>query len=121
MAPHPLTAALYRAVGLRIRERRDALGMTQETLANDAGISRSSLANLERGRQQIPLHVVLALAESLNVEMAALLPTRTEITPMGGVSVRLGDASLVLSPETLKLIAALRTAPKPVTNEDPEK
>lgn len=119
MASHPLTAALYRAVGLRIRERRDALGMTQATLAHDAGISRSSLANLERGRQQIPLHVVLALAEALNVELADILPTRTEITPIGGMPVRLGDTSLVLSAETLKLIATLRTAPKPIASEEP--
>ena len=109
MPAHPLTAALYRAVGLRVRERRAALGLTQDALAEVVGTSRSSIANLERGRQYVPLHGLLAVAQALNVDLADLLPTRTEIAPMGGVPVRLGDGTLVLSPETLKLIAQLRT------------
>ena len=119
MAAHPLSPALYRAVGLRVRECRDALNMTQDTLAGRAGLSRSSIANLERGRQYVPLHVLLAVADALNVELAHLLPTRTEITPMGGVPVQLGDGSLVLSAETLKLIAELRLNVKDAQVGDP--
>ena len=70
---------LYEWVAARIRERRTVLGLTQAHLAALAGIGRSSLANIETGRQAILLHDVLALARSLDVKLDELLPpTSTE-------------------------------------------
>lgn len=37
------------SIGPRIREARDALGWTQKTLAERAGVSRPTIARIERG------------------------------------------------------------------------
>lgn len=74
--------ALYADVGRRVRsarvsitqERREA--WTQEQLARKLGLTRSSVANLEAGRQRIPLHILFLIAENLRVPLADLLPER---------------------------------------------
>lgn len=73
------TRALYLELGRRIRQRREAKGLKQEELATHASISRSSIANIERGQQQAPVHVLFAIAGVLDVELAELLPARAEV------------------------------------------
>jgi transcriptional regulator with XRE-family HTH domain len=79
MTDDSLVRRLYEVMGVRVRSRRAALRMRQEDLAAAARISRSSVANIERGQQQPPVHVLLALADALGLEMSALLPTRAEL------------------------------------------
>lgn len=81
----PTVDRFYRAVGERVRGARNAARMTQTALAARLGITRSSVANLEAGRQRIPLHVFAAVAESLDVTPASLLPEKITV---------LGDAEL---------------------------
>ena len=59
-------------LGVRIRERRRQLGLTQAALATGSGLSRPSIANLEAGRQNLGLRQLLSLANALDVEVAAL-------------------------------------------------
>jgi transcriptional regulator with XRE-family HTH domain len=42
------------------------------------GLSRASIANIETGRQRIPLHHLYTLARALKVDVYALLPTLTD-------------------------------------------
>lgn len=53
------------AFGLALRQRRDALGLTQEAVAMACGMSRASIANMEAGRQEPTLTRVYALAAAL--------------------------------------------------------
>ncbi|MFE0473234.1 helix-turn-helix domain-containing protein [Streptomyces sp. NPDC058947] len=64
----------YLAVGLRVREARTAARMTQAQLAEGLGLTRSSVANVEAGRQRTPLHVFAMIAEALDVDPSKLLP-----------------------------------------------
>ena len=48
--------------------------MTQEQLGELIGLSRTSVTNIERGRQHVSLHHIFAIAEALKVSPAALLP-----------------------------------------------
>ena len=54
----------------RLRERRD---MTQEQLAERAGISRTYLARLETARQDPTLGTLEKLAKALKVKVTELL------------------------------------------------
>lgn len=73
---------LYRLVGRRIRQLRGNK-LTQEELANLAGVARTSITNLERGRQRAPLHQLMRIADALGCEIHDLLPTMAELDLAG--------------------------------------
>lgn len=64
---------LYDHIGHQVRIWRESLMMTQDELSSRAGVSRSSLANLEAGRQRPPLHVLLGIAKALGIQFSNLL------------------------------------------------
>ena len=76
----PAAARLYAYVGSKIRNRRVAEERTQEDLAARVGMARTSLTNLERGRQHIPLHTLMRLASELDLELADLMPSMADLT-----------------------------------------
>jgi transcriptional regulator with XRE-family HTH domain len=61
-----------RAVGDRIRVRRLYMDMTQESLAYEAGIDRSTLQRMEAG-QEMKLSHLLLIAHALRVHVTDLL------------------------------------------------
>lgn len=65
---------LYREMGQRVRAHREAAGLTQETLARRIGLARTSITNIERGKQRILVHVLYDLADTFDVRPDALLP-----------------------------------------------
>lgn len=65
---------LYGLVGAEVRAAREAAGLSQEQLAVAVGLSRTSITNLEMGRQQTPLHVLYAIAEVVGMALKDLLP-----------------------------------------------
>ena len=69
--------SIYATIGQAIRSRRDLLGMTQATLADRAGLSRTSVTNIERGGQALLVHQLLEIARALRVSPAGLLPSVT--------------------------------------------
>ena len=74
----PHTPLLYKRLGTIIKERRRQLGLTQEHLSSQLGISRASLANVETGRQRVLVHQLYQLAEKLDVNVTSLLPDPEE-------------------------------------------
>jgi transcriptional regulator with XRE-family HTH domain len=48
--------------------------MSQEAFAKAVGLSRTSITNIERGRQPISLHTLYFMADILGVEASDLLP-----------------------------------------------
>jgi len=79
-------AGFDREVGLRLQRARKQRGITQEELARRIGLQRASYANLESGRQRIPLDVVWRAAIVLGLAMAELapepLPGRLDAAPL---------------------------------------
>ena len=71
--------ALFEFVGKQIRRRRRHQGKTQEGLAQLIALSRTSVTNIERGRQRLPLHQLLHVADALDCELCDLLPNRREL------------------------------------------
>lgn len=61
-------------MGDRIKARRCELGLSQEELANRAGVSRVQISNLERGESKnIQSKTALAIAEALDTTAAWIL------------------------------------------------
>ena len=68
------TKSFYKELGLRIRMRRDHLGITQEQLAKRVKLARTSITNIEKGDQKPLAHTIVELAQSLNLTVGELLP-----------------------------------------------
>ena len=67
---------VYVAFGKLVRQHRERLeNMTQEKLGLLVGLSRTSITNIERGRQHVAVHQLLAIADALAVRPEALLPS----------------------------------------------
>jgi transcriptional regulator with XRE-family HTH domain len=64
------------AFGRRVRSLREARGMSQEQLADAAGLHRTYLSSLERGQRNVGLDNVLTLARALGVGPAQLFEER---------------------------------------------
>jgi transcriptional regulator with XRE-family HTH domain len=60
-------------VGRRVRRRRRALDLSQETLAEGAGIHRTQISLIESGRRMPRLDTLILLARALDVADAQLL------------------------------------------------
>jgi transcriptional regulator with XRE-family HTH domain len=69
---------LYHLVGERIRKARSRAKLSQAKLALALGLSRTSVVNIEAGRQKAPLHVLWQVAEILGTEAALLIPNQEE-------------------------------------------
>ena len=66
-------AAWRRQFGDRIRTLRQPLGLSQEALAERAGLHRTYVGSIERGERNVSLENIHLLAEALGVPAAALL------------------------------------------------
>jgi DNA-binding XRE family transcriptional regulator len=58
--------------GKNVRSIREKKGMTQEDLAHNAGISFTTVNNLENGHLNPTLATIYAIAESLKVQVEQL-------------------------------------------------
>lgn len=63
----------YVELGRSIRERREQLELTQADLAKLLNLSRTSVTNIERGRQRLLIDQFCRVAEILNCSHEALL------------------------------------------------
>lgn len=71
--PAPPDHAGRESFGRRVRELRYDLDLSQEMLAERAGLHRTYVSSLERGQRNVGLDNILRLAEALEVAPSALL------------------------------------------------
>lgn len=71
----------YAAVGQRIAKLRNGR-LTQEALANRTGLTRTSIINIEKGRQQILLHTLIDISRALQVSVIELIPEIDDLEMM---------------------------------------
>lgn len=60
------------ALGEAVRQLREKRGITQERLAQDAGLTTGTISLIERGRSNPAWGTVKAIAEGLNAPIAEL-------------------------------------------------
>ena len=66
-----------REFGSRVREQRRRRGLSQEGLAEQAGLHRTYIGSVERGERNISLVNILVLAEALDVDAGELVTDLT--------------------------------------------
>lgn len=69
-------AEFYRQLGANIRQCRERRQFSQEALARMVGLTRTSLTNIESGRQHPPLHTLYEIVEQLNADYGEVIPRR---------------------------------------------
>ncbi len=66
-------AELAPRVGRAIRDLREASGLSQEALAAEAGLHRTYISLVERGKRNITVDALSQIAEALNVYPSRLI------------------------------------------------
>src|SRR5262245_37572344 len=66
--------SFYVSVGKKVKQARENNSYTQEELAAKVSLSRTSITNIELGRQQFMAHTLIEIAIALSVPPASLLP-----------------------------------------------
>jgi transcriptional regulator with XRE-family HTH domain len=64
--------AQHLSFGHRVRDLRQARGLSQEELAESAGVHRTYVSSLERGQRNVGLDNILAIAAALGVPASDL-------------------------------------------------
>ena len=70
-----MTESFTAALATEVRSRRTALGLTQQDLADMAGVSERFVRFVEQGKQSVQLDSLTAVLETLGLELR--LATRT--------------------------------------------
>jgi transcriptional regulator with XRE-family HTH domain len=94
------TDEFYVQVGQHVRTAREDRGLSQATLARRIGFTRSSVANLEAGRQRVTLHLFVLIARALGVEPDGLLPDASMLEFSDAVESNGLEKHLAGTPET---------------------
>lgn len=107
---------LYAALGLRLKRLRESqdgpLGkLTQSALAQGVGLERTSITNIERGNQKVPLHVLYRICEVMQISISDLLPPLAEAQPLND-SAQVGELTfqgrnVKTTPRVAQLLAQL--------------
>ena len=73
MAKRAIKSKIVRQFAFRLREMRMAKGLSQEALADEAGLHRTYVGSVERGERNISLVNVERLAKALGMTVCELL------------------------------------------------
>jgi transcriptional regulator with XRE-family HTH domain len=81
MAVRASVNAISSRVGRRLREARESAGLTQQQVAERAGIDPANLSRIENGRLGLALATADALAEAVGWTLARLVADPTDPGP----------------------------------------
>lgn len=98
-------------IGLRIKELREASTekLTQTQLGKYVGLERSSISNIENGKQGVPLHVLIAICASLGVDLFRVIPEMNTVIENAQIKeVIYGDTIHMISPKAEQALAKIR-------------
>ncbi len=76
MAVEALVDQMPLAIGRRVRDARTSRGMTLDQLADDSGVSRRMIVNVESGATNASIATLLRLSTALAVPLAELVDDR---------------------------------------------
>lgn len=73
--------SLDAAVGARLKSLRVKANLNQGDIAQNVGLSRASISNIENGRQPVTIQTLWRIAQALEVSLRDLIPEDREILP----------------------------------------
>ncbi|HSJ99967.1 MAG TPA: helix-turn-helix transcriptional regulator [Kofleriaceae bacterium] len=68
----PMKLDVQRRLGRRVSDLRRRCGYTQERLAEECGFTVKFISSIERGKVNVPLRTMAAIAEALNASISEL-------------------------------------------------
>jgi len=92
------------ALGTRIKALRKQRGWSQETLAERVGISTQYVSNIERGKENPTLDLLLRLAEGLRVSPADLFNFEVEGLDRKGLRAEIRNVIETRDVERLRVV-----------------
>jgi len=100
---------LYKLVGERLAAaRKRKLSLTQDSIAELLGISRTSVSNIERGIQKAPLSLIYLYCIQIEKNIDEIIPSLDEVvTKKTGTTVTIDGKSIVLPDSVAKLIGTI--------------
>jgi transcriptional regulator with XRE-family HTH domain len=97
--------------GRRVRSLRKAQGLTQQELADRAGVNYKYLGAVERGEENPSLKIISAISQGLKVELRDLFEVEHEETSPVKLRKKLDgllkDAGITTLQQAIKLLRAL--------------
>jgi transcriptional regulator with XRE-family HTH domain len=72
----------YKVFGAKLATARQDANFTQAELASKIGLSRTSVTNIEKGRQPVQLYLVARISQVLDLEISDLLPAKETLEKM---------------------------------------
>lgn len=105
-------SAIYAAVGERVKSMRTNRRMTQTALATAIGLNRTSIVNIERGKQRILLHTLYDIAAALELPPADLLAPSIEDSVVTDLDLEIHD------PDVRKFVKSVISTMKPHRAQD---
>ena len=88
----PNRELLYQEFGILLATECKRKCLTQAQLAELAHVSRSSIANMEGGREPIQLHLLYSIASILRIDAYSLLPKESALVPEPSITVETKEA-----------------------------
>lgn len=76
----------YKELGKRVSRARKARKLSQEKLAKHLGLSRTSVTNIEKGRQPVDVDVLVKIANQLRADLLDLIPEGAILKPADKVA-----------------------------------
>jgi transcriptional regulator with XRE-family HTH domain len=67
--------SIYGEIGMRIKTAREQCEMTQKQLADTINLKRTSVTNIEAGRQRFDIETLYGIAAALGTSIYELLPS----------------------------------------------
>lgn len=96
----------YALIGKRIKQKRKALGLTQEKLAETLSVSVGYISQVERGITKISLDLLGTISDTLHCDVAELV-TDSSLKSQNYLSNELCESIVALSERDRQLILGM--------------
>lgn len=100
-------ALLYKKLGQQLRQKRESANLTQAQLAERVTVLRTSITNIEAGRQKAPLHLLYELCAVLQVDIKDMLPLMSDLVEIQNSTIEMGGRLKNVPPISADLIDKL--------------
>lgn len=96
---------LYSFIGEQLKSHREKQGLTQGDLAGLVRLERTSITNIEGGKQKLPIHVLYGVCKALGIAPSDVLPRVEDVLEEPKLErVSIGDFTGVLPPGIARLV-----------------
>lgn len=111
--------SLYLRLGDLVRQHRRRVRprLTQEEVAKRVGLTRTSITNIEKGRQRIQLHQLYDLAAAIETTPESLLPEMMPVAPSKEIDRRLREKADA-SPDEREWMKRIIQAPTAIQSKE---